>query len=927
MAAINIQRGRDHGLPSYTQWREPCGLSPITDWNDLERVVGPKSAHRMQLAYNSIDDIDLFVGGLAERPVVGGLVGPVFACIIAQQFSNLRKGDRFWYENGDFESSFTPAQLQSIRQVNLAQAICRTIGSGTLQPHVLLPHTVPTNERQQCGTGSLIPIDLKPWLERDPFLKNTQSSNGSTVKSNDGRPSPTPTEPHIQTIKTNDKIVIQLDLPPSENPFDIRIHNEPLIVNGTIINNKLDLDTIRSHFHVNQQQNTETNKKNTISKTQTTRTQNKKRKNTTTTVKPNLNTTKRTKKRKNHNNRRKHKRDVSDVTDEKARSSIVIKIDKPTDETSTPKTPFNDSNSKRRIDKDNTATLPNKEYVIVTQDQNLYDIEIKIKPKQPPQSQSQEKIIVQTNSNSPSNTYDTYYENNFKTSTKRPQQFYEIAQPSLSDAGHYNVHDELIKPQQPTHNFDTYRPQNVFVKRTTTKTTTTTTTTTRRPYIYNAQQDEQTPRPYYTTKKPFVGYGQQQNDDKPFYSFPTVQNTDSSGYYSTSDTNQNDEFVSVIQNVKPYQTKPQHDNFYLNRPNAGNNPMTSNDNYGQNDDDTPTYPQNIRPPQNDYHNSDYGPTYLDEFTTKRPTKLTTTFMVHDDYDYFDSGQNGYGSVTTNRPHDLTTFYTVQTTRKKKRTTRRTTTSRPIAYNQNDEDDDDDDDDNDDEEFVNTGYFNPSSVLSNIVNTFNGYFGSASTTTRKPYITQDDNFYTYPSIPGDFPYSRQGDIVDKKKEKSHRRVERSKRDISDDYEQTTYPAALNVDFNNDDIVDDTKDIAFDRDGYLRPEYMNYNSKNIVNAPKFNIDANLNIDIKDMHTTLTHAMTNATDKQHKLLPFGNNYYRTQHVLDGHFEYGRHHKQITTLTDVNRNKAQPVRFKAIPTSRPMGLVPLNVLTKPER
>jgi hypothetical protein len=175
LAAINIQRGRDHGLPSYTSWRHPCGLSDVLDWNDFEKVVGPQSTERIRQAYLTVDDVDLFVGGLAERPVIGGIVGPTFACIIAQQFSNARKGDRFWYENPGFESSFTPAQLQSLRQVTLAQVLCRALGGGTLQPNVFLPHDFPGNDRRLCGVGAMGAIDLLPWTERDPFNKNRET--------------------------------------------------------------------------------------------------------------------------------------------------------------------------------------------------------------------------------------------------------------------------------------------------------------------------------------------------------------------------------------------------------------------------------------------------------------------------------------------------------------------------------------------------------------------------------------------------------------------------------------------------------------------------------------------------------------------------------------------------------------------------------
>ena len=66
LVALNIQRGRDHGLPPYMDWRELCNLDTFDSWKDLATIFPSMEVARLQALYQTVNDIDLFVGALLE---------------------------------------------------------------------------------------------------------------------------------------------------------------------------------------------------------------------------------------------------------------------------------------------------------------------------------------------------------------------------------------------------------------------------------------------------------------------------------------------------------------------------------------------------------------------------------------------------------------------------------------------------------------------------------------------------------------------------------------------------------------------------------------------------------------------------------------------------------------------------------------------
>jgi len=132
LAALNMQRGRDHGLPGYNAMR---GLilgadATYTGWDDPDLDFLPGVKEALMAAYASIDDIDLWIGGLSEAHVNDGMLGELFAAILKDQFTRTRSGDRFWYENGMFE----PEWLDYINASTLSEVILRNSTIGSMQP-------------------------------------------------------------------------------------------------------------------------------------------------------------------------------------------------------------------------------------------------------------------------------------------------------------------------------------------------------------------------------------------------------------------------------------------------------------------------------------------------------------------------------------------------------------------------------------------------------------------------------------------------------------------------------------------------------------------------------------------------------------------------------------------------------------------------
>ena len=156
LAAVDVLRGRELGLPTYATIRELCTGQNVTSWDDLDEVVPQPELDALRLTYASPRDIDLWVGGMVEGLAPTAKLGPTFQCIIEDQFRRLRDGDRHFYDR-----SLSGPQLEAVQRSSLARLLCDNQPGGRdgVLPLVLEPISA-QNQMTLCTAAAIPRVNL-----------------------------------------------------------------------------------------------------------------------------------------------------------------------------------------------------------------------------------------------------------------------------------------------------------------------------------------------------------------------------------------------------------------------------------------------------------------------------------------------------------------------------------------------------------------------------------------------------------------------------------------------------------------------------------------------------------------------------------------------------------------------------------------------
>jgi hypothetical protein len=160
LASLNIQRGRDHGLPDYNTVRKFYTGSAVTDFSQITHDTAQASA--LKALYGNVNNIDLWIGLLSEDHISNASLGLTMSKVLKAQFEHLRDGDYYFYLNDPY-MPFT--MRNEVSRTRFADVIQRNTKLTTLQSNVFFTLPCPG----ETGEDSVAAVDsvMTPTIERD----------------------------------------------------------------------------------------------------------------------------------------------------------------------------------------------------------------------------------------------------------------------------------------------------------------------------------------------------------------------------------------------------------------------------------------------------------------------------------------------------------------------------------------------------------------------------------------------------------------------------------------------------------------------------------------------------------------------------------------------------------------------------------------
>lgn len=182
LASLNIQRGRDHGLPDYNTVRKFYTGTFAGRFSDINR--NDTLARNLRTLYRNINNVDLWTGVLSEDLIAGKSIGRLAHEIQRVQFEKLRDGDFYYFEN----DPFLPTEFKSgVRATRLSDIIKRNTAITNLQANMFFTQAcpgfspTPTDEEEAVATRQIQSTEPMDVIDGEPNVFPNPSVDVVTV--------------------------------------------------------------------------------------------------------------------------------------------------------------------------------------------------------------------------------------------------------------------------------------------------------------------------------------------------------------------------------------------------------------------------------------------------------------------------------------------------------------------------------------------------------------------------------------------------------------------------------------------------------------------------------------------------------------------------------------------------------------------------